>query len=122
AGLSLRAIDRLPNNAGRSYLQWVARTFADGDVLQNVCDYLAEPRKAGGGGKPKSGGKKKGRKRKKDRPRPDESRVGRPTDYGWVGGRAPDPAKDSGPRTPPFTPGVFMMGERRDDISYAEVM
>lgn len=119
AGLSLRAIDRLPNNAGRSYLQWVAGTFADGDVRQNVCDYLAEPRK-GGGGKAKGGRKKK--KAKKERPRPDESRVGRPTDYGWSPIRPAEPAVDSGSRLPPFEPGIFLMGERRDDITYERLM
>jgi hypothetical protein len=121
-GLSILAIDRIPS--GRSYLQWVGRTFEDCDERRAVLEYLrvktARERSQGSTpGKPR-----KPKKKGKAKPKRDESVPWRTTTYGWAGGKAPDPVarRASAEAGSPFRPGIFTMGVERPELTTADLM
>jgi hypothetical protein len=121
-GLSILAVDRIPS--GRSYLQWVGRTFEDCTERRAVLEYLrVKQARDRSQGQPQ--GKRKGKKKKgKPQPTRDLSVPWKTTSYGWVGGKTPEPvARHASPGDgPPFRPGVFTMCVERPDLTPADLM
>jgi hypothetical protein len=131
-GMTIREVGN--TREGQAYLRWAAHAWDDSSTRDEVVRYLEEhPASLAstvGRSAPKPPKPRKPRKAaKRPQPVPDESRVGRPTDFGWAAVRPSEPAVDSGLREPPFEPGVFHMGvpapraDLRGEIGrlYAEV-